>query len=145
MTRTRDRDLDGEDVDYLMSAFDDIADTSLHALDDATSENIETRDVVRMINYLDHEVERMMELVYDRENDVEHLIHGIMTDLPEISRGDIAEFFGHLSGYTEEEILWAMEDAGIPREERFMIRDEVRREYGFDEFDPETFEEEADL
>ena len=144
MTRTRDVSLDGEDVDDLLTRFDDIADTSLAALDDAEQETIETRDVVRMINYLDNEVEQMLRLLYDPEHDVDDLLYNVLIDHPEVTTGEVASFFNLLTGYTEEELSWALEDAGIHREVRMAILDEVERTYGFDEFDPETFEEKGE-
>lgn len=138
---TEDASLDGEDIDDLITRFDDIADTSLAALDDATQENIETRDVVRMINFLDNEVEQMLQLLYDPEHDVDALLYDILIDHPEVPTVEVARFFDLLTGYTEEELSWALKDAGIIREVRGMVLDEVEYMYGFDEFDPETFEE----
>lgn len=137
----QDANLSGDEQDALINMFDDIAETGDAAREHAERGETRKKNLVRMIAFLDHKSDRLLNMLGHEDNEVEDYLFNLLMDNPMVYRVEVARVLHYLEGgQTEEEISWALEDAGVDREERFAIIDAMNEAFDLPEFDPEEYE-----
>lgn len=128
---TDDNTLADSDQDRLLITFDNIAETGEAALADAEAGEMSTRDVARMVGYLENQIDTLHGVLRDKDDEVAEWILEGLEICPEVSERQVAEVAADLDGgpYEEVDLRGPMKDAGIPREEMCHLMQEAERMY----------------